>query len=194
MQKLTALTLSALSALASQPVMAQQRMSEYQWFDGASLGIGVSANKSTTTTVKGLKESGSSSVGIAKFNYTFASDSRYKLGISASVDAQKSAITNDVFIDRKFPTELTIEPSFLLSATTLSYVKLGSYSASYATPFGSKDINGQAYGLGIKSFINERFFIQAEWTQHKAKGSASIGWDKLNQTSTSVLVGYNLNN
>ena len=89
MQKLTALAISTLCALASQPLMAQPRMDDHQWFDGTSLSLGMSANKSTTTTAAGVQESGSSSVSVAKVNYTFASDVRFKLGVSASAHLQK---------------------------------------------------------------------------------------------------------
>lgn len=194
MKKLTALALSTCCTLISTQTIAQQRMGEHQWFDGTSLGLGVSANSSTTTTAKGLQESGSSNVGVAKVNYTFDSDSRYKLGLGASADLQKSAVTGSVSMGRKTPTELTLEPGYLLAPTTLSYAKLGGYAASYATPFGSKDVSGRAYGIGVKSFLDQSYFIQAEWTQHKANGSDSLGWDKFKQTSVSVLLGYNLYN
>lgn len=194
MYKLTALALSTCCALASTTAAAQQRMTDHQWFDGTSLSLGVSNNISTTTTAAGLQESGTSSVGVAKVSYIFDSDSRYKLGLSASADLQKSTLTSSASMNRRTPTELTLEPGYLLSRDTLSYAKLGRYSANYVTPIGSQNINGSAYGLGIKSFLDQRFFIQAEWTQHQANGSTSLGWDKFKQTSTTVLLGYNLYN
>lgn len=193
MHKLTASTLFALCAISSQKLAAQPIINSYQWFDGTNLSLGTSANKSTTAAA-GIQESGSSNVSVIKVNYTFSSDSRFKLGVSASADTQKSTITSGVIMNRAVPTELTLEPGYLLSASTLSYLKLGSYAASYDSPFGSQNINGHSYGAGIKSFITKRFFIQAEWTQHKATGSTSLGWDTFKQTSTAVLLGYNLNN
>lgn len=189
MHKLTALTLSACCALASPLAMAQRPLNDYQWFDGLSFSLGVAANKSKTTTTAAIEESGSSNVGVAKASYIFSSNSRFKLGLSASTDTQKSAIGNDVSMNRKTPTELALEPGFLVSPAFLTYAKLGSYTATYATPFGSQGVHGQAHGLGLKSFLTQRTFVQAEWTQHKANGSTALGWDKFKQTSTAVLVG-----
>jgi hypothetical protein len=187
MRQLTAL---ALVVLVANPVMAQTRKNDYQLFDGASISIGVTAKKSATTTAAGVEESGSSNVGVAKLSYTFASDSRYKLSVSANADLQKSPISSTIAIQRKTPTELNIEPSYLLTSTLISYAKLGVFAASYSTPFGSQNIGGSSYGVGIKSLLTENIYLQGELTQHKASGSTTLGWDKYKQTSTSVLLGY----
>jgi hypothetical protein len=73
----------------------------------------------------------------------------------------------------------------------MAYAKLGGYSATYTTPFGSQNVSGNALGLGVKTYLTQRTFIQGELTQHKAKGSTTLGWDTLKQTSTAVLLGYN---
>jgi hypothetical protein len=189
MHKLTALALATCCTLVSQAAMAQRPLNDYQWFDGLSISLGVASNKSTTTTTAAVEESGSSTVGVAKAGFIFPSDSRFKLGLSVSADTHKSSVSHEVSLNRKIPTELTLEPGYLVSPALLAYAKLGGYSASYATPFGNQGIHGQANGLGFKSLLNQRTFVQAEWTQHKANGSATLGWDKLKQSSTAVLVG-----
>lgn len=187
MLKLTAL---ALVALVANPAMAQARKGANQWFEGASISVGASSNKSSTTTASGVQESGSSSVGVAKLSYTFASDSRYKLGVSASANMKKSAITNTISVGPTFPSELNIEPSFLVAPNLMSYAKLGVFAASYDTQFGSKNFNGSSYGVGVKYLLTYSLYLQGELTQHTASGSTTTGWDKYKQNSTSVMLGY----
>lgn len=187
MHKLTAL---ALAVLAANPVLAQSTKKDTQWLEGASISLGVAANRSGTKTAAGVEESGSSNVGVVKLSYTFASESRFKLSLSAAADIKQSTITSTIAVNRKTPTEVTLEPGYLLTPSLISYAKLGGYSATYSTPFGNQDINGTSYGAGIKSLLGENTFVQGEWTQHKATGSAASGWDKYKQTSSSVLLGY----
>ncbi len=187
MHKLTAL---ALAVLAANPVLAQSTKKDTQWLEGASISLGVASNRSGTKTAAGVEESGSSNVGVVKLSYTFASESRFKFSLSAAADIKQSTITSTIAVNRKTPTEVTLEPGYLLTPSLISYAKLGSYSATYSTPFGNQGINGISNGVGIKSLLGENTFVQGEWTQHKATGSAASGWDKYKQTSSSVLLGY----
>lgn len=176
----------ALIALCSQPLLAQTR-----YFEGTSVSAGLSSNKTTTSTAATGNASGSSSVGVVKLNYGVATSSIFKLGVSVSTDLKNSDISTDTHMTRKTPGEFTLEPGVLLTPVTLAYAKLGGYSATYATPFGRQSVSGNAVGLGVKTYLTQRTFIQGELTQHKATGSTTLGWDTLKQTSSAVLVGYN---
>ena len=189
MKNIITLTLCALSC---SPLFAQYRQAPTNYFEGTGVSLGVSANKSRTSSpAPADNKSSSSSVGIAKLSYGFATTSAFKLGLSISTDLSNSEISNGISVKRKTPTEFTIEPGVLLTPVTLAYAKLGSYSATYATPLGSQNISGNTAGLGLKSYLTQRTFILGEFTQHKATGSAFLGWDKFKQTSTAVMVGYN---
>jgi hypothetical protein len=176
----------ALFALCSQPLLAQT-----SYFEGPSVSAGLSSNKTTTRTAATGNVSGSSSVGVAKLSYGFATSSIFKLGVSVTTDLKNSDISANTHMSRNTPGEFTLEPGVLLTPVTMAYAKLGGYSATYTTPFGSQNVSGNALGLGVKTYLTQRTFIQGELTQHKAKGSTTLGWDTLKQTSTAVLLGYN---
>ena len=177
----------ALCVIACQPVLAQTSKSAY--FEGPSISLGIASNKSTTTKLA-VDNKGSSSVGVAKFNYGFATPTAFKLGLSVSADLGNSELSNGISMKRKTPTEVTLDPGVLLTPVTLAYAKLGSYSGNYATRFGSQSVSGTSVGLGLKSYLTHSTFIQGELTQHKANGSETLGWEKFRQLSSSVMVGY----
>lgn len=176
----------ALFALCSQPLLAQT-----SYFEGISVSAGLSANKTTTSTSATGNDSGSSSVGVVKLSYGMATSSIFKMGLSVSTDLTSSNITNDTRMTRQTPGEFTLEPGVLLTPVTLAYAKLGGYAATYATPFGHQSVSGNAVGLGVKTYLTQRTFIQGELTQHKATGSTTLGWNTLKQNSSAVLLGYN---
>jgi hypothetical protein len=183
-------TLAALSA-ACLPLLAQQRdMAPNYYFTGPSASLGVSSNKSTTTT-SGADTKGASSSAVTKLSYGIGSASIFRLGLSLSADLKSATISDSTSMKRKTPTELTIEPGVLLTPVTLGYAKFGNYYGTYTTALGSQGVTGTAMGLGLKSYLTEQTFISGEFTQHKANGSPTLGWDKFKQTSTSVMLGYN---
>jgi hypothetical protein len=187
MHKLTTL---ALCAMLSQPLLAQQSQTQLRYFEGVSLSVGVASNRSNTTAAF-VEEGKSSTLGVAKLSYTLPSTTIFKLGLSLGSDLNKSELSSNVSMSRNTPTELTLEPGVLLTPYTLAYTKLGGYSATYTTPYGSQGVSGTAVGVGVKAYLTHRVFLQGELTQHRASGSTSLGWDKFKQTSTAILVGYN---
>lgn len=180
-----------LCLLFCQPLLAQQRPAQSHFFEGFSAAAGIASNKSTSSTAGSTDIKGSSSVGMARLTYSFASASAAKVSVSMSADLKNSTIDNGVSMNRKTPTELSIEPGVLLTPVTLAYVKVGAYSATYTTPFGSQSVSGNSAGLGLKTYLTENFFIQGEITQRKATGNATLGWDKFKQSSSSLVLGFN---
>jgi hypothetical protein len=179
-------------AAAAQCACAQPAKPSYSYFEGANLSLGIAQNK-TDKTESNATTSQSTSVGVAKLNYTFALAYPAKLGITATFDMKSSGISSNENLAVNGVSEVTVEPGILLRTNSLLYGKVGSYSGRYeysGTP--SRNLTGMSYGIGIKHYVYGQNFIQAEWTQRKADDNpAGLTGIKLKQSSAAILVGFN---
>ena len=184
------LTLAALLATAYTS-FAQPAKPSYSYFEGFNLSMGAAQN-STSATQNSSTTKGSTTLGVAKINYTFALAYPAKLGVSATVDTKNSKISDTEYLAVSTPTEYSIEPGLLLISNSLLYGKLGSYSSRYeAGGLPSRNLSGASYGVGIKHYIYGQNFLQAEWTQRVANGDAGLTGVKFKQNSAALLVGFN---
>jgi len=189
MKKLFTLTALVTSALTA---MAQPAKPTYAYYEGLNLSMGVAQNATQVTTSAGAVTKADTTLGVAKVNYTFALAYPAKLGVSATFDLKNSKISNDEYLATSAPTEISIEPGFLLLTNSLLYAKLGAYSSRYESINASRNLNGTSYGIGIKHYIYGQNFIQAEWTQRTAdSNSAGFNGDKFKQSAAALLVGFN---
>ena len=182
------LTLAALVTMIH-PGFAQPAKPTYAYYEGVNISMGMAQN--TTKDVTNATSLGTS-VGQAKLNYTFALAYPAKLGLSATFDLRNSQINSTENLATSTPTELTIEPGVLLLSNSLLYGKVGAYNTRYESgASASRNLNGTAFGLGIKHYIYGQNFIQAEWTQRSAENNNAGSTGKFKQSSAALLIGFN---
>ena len=184
---LFAVLLTGISTSWAQPARPAQT-----YFEGMNLSMGVARNStdvsdgSTTTTT-------STTVGVAKLNYTFALMHPAKLGLTATLDLKSTKLSDSEYLAVRGLSEITVEPGVLLISNSLLYGKLGMYASRYE--YGTsptRSLSGNSVGLGIKHYVYRHNFIQAEWTQRKANDNgAGLAGTQFKQTTASVLVGFN---
>jgi hypothetical protein len=171
--------------------MAQPQKPTYAYFEGVNLSMGVAQN-STEETVSSLATTGKTTAGVAKVNYTFALAYPAKLGVSATFDLKNSQINDTTYLAANAPTEITVEPGFLLRNNALLYAKLGTYASRYESGTNAtRKLSGASYGIGIKHYVYGQNFIQLEWTQRKADDNRAGLDSSIKQSSTALLVGFN---
>jgi len=124
-------------------------------------------------------------------NYGFAAGNNFVIGLGATYDFGKSKIggLNIIYIidplsedsvDLKFNNELQdhyslyVQPTYVINKDSAMFAKLGRHFAKAShsqtiNEFGdftfvesSKNIEGWGYGLGLKTFLNNNLFVQAE--------------------------------
>jgi hypothetical protein len=185
------LFIASALALACSSVLAQPQKPTYAYFEGVNLSIGVAQN-STDETVSSVTTTSKTNAGIAKINYTFALAYPAKLGVSATFDLKNSQINDSTYLATNAPTEVTVEPGFLLRNNALLYAKLGTYASRYeAGTNATRKLSGASYGIGIKHYVYGQNFIQLEWTQRKADDNRAGLDSAIKQSSTALLVGFN---
>jgi hypothetical protein len=171
--------------------MAQPQKPTYAYFEGVNLSMGVTQN-STEETVSSVATTGKTTAGVAKVNYTFALAYPAKLGVSATFDLKNSQINDTTYLAANAPTEVTVEPGFLLRNNALLYAKLGTYASRYESGTNAtRKLSGASYGIGIKHYVYGQNFIQLEWTQRKADDNRAGLDSSIKQSSTALLVGFN---
>jgi opacity protein-like surface antigen len=173
-----------LATTAATPALSQSKN-----FAGPSIAIGAGYN-SLETPVKLAEDATPSDLtfGGSKQNFNYLADISYGIemnkdfvmSLGATYDFSKSESeilsgTDDVdtisFKGKlKDHYSVYLQPTYLINSSTGLFAK-ASYNfakASYTIASGedslsiSDDVNGWGYGLGIKSFLNNNLFIQAE--------------------------------
>ena len=181
-----ALTLIALVSTAS---WANAQAASEDLFEGLNVSLGV-ASMSTKETLAGT-QSYKTSAPQAKINYTFALAFPAKLGITATMDLKNAKEGTSDVLATKTPSELTIEPGFLLRSDSLLYAKLGTFAARYENSTDGRALSGRTVGLGIKHYIYGDNFIQFELTTRTSDAiNAGLGDAKYKQTMPSLLIGH----
>jgi opacity protein-like surface antigen len=177
-------TLALLASVAATPALSQAKN-----FAGPSIAIGAGYN-SLETPVKIVEDTPSTlTFGGSKQNFNYLADISYGIemnkdfviSLGATYDFNKSESeilsgtdenddTATVKGKLKDHYSVYLQPTYLINSSTGIFAK-ASYNfakASYTIALGadsltiSDDVNGWGYGLGIKSFINNNLFIQAE--------------------------------
>lgn len=138
-------------------------------------------------------------------NYGFSLSNNFILGVGITYDFGKTKAGNtslsyrgedDEFVlvdglkasieDHK---SIYIQPTYIVSSTTGLFAKLGYHDADYKlTHVGygvsdSANLKGWGYGFGVKTFINNNLFIQAE-AQQINYGSESYTYAEGSSTIT----------
>jgi Outer membrane protein beta-barrel domain len=88
---------------------------------------------------------------------------------------------------------LFVEPTYVLSANTAMYAKLGYLSADGKSNIsnGTQGFNGVAYGAGFRHFFDKNLFAQVEFTQSNYESKSSGGTSvKPSLTAGTVGIGY----
>ena len=179
-------------AMACATAFAQPQKPTYAYFEGMNLSMGIAQNatqaSTDTATVKAT-----TSVSVAKVNYTFALAYPAKLGVSATLDLKNSKVSDSENLAISSPTEVSVEPGILLLSNSLLYAKLGTYASRYESGANAtRNLNGINYGVGIKHYLYGQNFIQLEWTQRNANDNpAGLAGVKFKQSSAAALVGFN---
>lgn len=185
------ITLAALIASAH-AALAQPAKPTYAYYEGVNLSMGLAQNSTQVTSSSGTVTKGTTALGVAKINYTFALAYPGKLGVSATFDLKNSKITENEYLAASAPTEITIEPGLLLRTNSLLYAKLGTFTSRYESTVSTRNLSGKTYGVGIKHYVYGQNFIQAEWTQRQAdSNNAGFNGDKFKQDAGAVYVGFN---
>lgn len=120
------------------------------------------------------------------FNYGFASGNNFVIGVGATYDFSKTkigglSISNylgedvDVSFDNELKEHysLYVQPTYIVNKDSAIFAKLGRHFAkatfSATATEGitdnfsvSKNIEGWGYGLGLKTFLSNNLFVQAE--------------------------------
>ena len=183
------LTLIALLS-ASHFALGQATKPTNAAYEGFSMSLGASYNSTTASSLPSV--SAKTTAGVAKINYTFALPFPGKLGLSATFDLTNSKIADQQFLATKLPSEITVDPVFLMVNQSIVYGKVGMYTATYESTLGTRSLTGSAYGLGLKNYFYGNNFVQVEWTRRNTDtNSAGLGGDKFKQNASSISFGYN---
>ena len=218
-------TLALLASVAATPALSQAKN-----FAGPSIAIGAGYNSLETPVKLVEDDSGTISnltFGGSKQNFNYLADISYGIemnkdfvmSLGATYDFSKSESeilsgTDETGASASFKGKLKdhysvyLQPTYLINSSTGIFAK-ASYNfakANYTITSGadslsiSDDINGWGYGLGIKSFINNNLFIQAEGslteydkTSKNLVGDSGIIYDmssKPEVLSAIISIGY----
>ena len=190
MTKKTTTVCCAVAMLAT--IAATPALSQSKNFSGPSIAIGAGYNSLETPIKLIEDDNGDISnftFGGSKQNFNYLADISYGIemnkdfvmSLGATYDFSKSESeilsgTDELGNTASFKGKLKdhysvyLQPTYLINSSTGIFAK-ASYNfakASYTIVSGedslsiSDDLNGWGYGLGIKSFINNNLFIQAE--------------------------------
>ena len=175
-------------------------------FTGFSAGgnLAMNAGGVASSTSDGFKnDTGSQSIGIGAFaNYglSLGRGSVLALGLDYSLSDVKVQEfqdgTNNQTLKIQNIWSLSLAPGMMVSDKTLAYFKLGFENGKAAISGDkelSKNINGNSWGFGMKSFFNKDTYLQIE---AKQTNFGSMQFDglatdfKFRATSGSVGVGF----
>jgi opacity protein-like surface antigen len=120
----------------------------------------------------------------ADLNYGFIITNNFVLGVGATYDFGKTKAGEEIYGEDDIETggikasikdrkSVYVQPTYLLSSSTGLFAKIGYNEAKYNLEGGyygdtgtlTEKLKGWGYGFGIKTFINDNLFIQAEVQQ-----------------------------
>jgi opacity protein-like surface antigen len=169
-KKLLALTL----ALSATTAFAQPSN-----FEGFSAGVSIGAvgvdTKVSSNDGYGFNLGESNIIPGIDLSYSMTIDKQMLIGFGFTYDLAKSksgqvnvAGLGSIGLEAKDHYSVYVQPQYLLNNTTAVFGKLGYHktkgtiSGDFAANFTSESITGIGFGFGVKTFINNNLFIQAE--------------------------------
>ncbi|SOC21294.1 outer membrane beta-barrel protein [Rhodobacter maris] len=184
--------------LAGVALCAVPAMAEDSKFDGFSLGLGLSLTGASTNIdspalanlpINSVADLGqTSAVATIDMSYGFSVAPKFVLAVGASYDfgdTDLGTVADPVLRVRGDDHySIYLQPTYELSDTTAVFGKLGYHAmkgtldcaicegggASY-----SRDLHGVGVGAGVKTFLNERVYLQIE-VQHIEYNAVNTSW------------------
>ena len=193
-----------ITCAAATNVLAQAKN-----FAGPSLAINggyVSGNTKLTNGASSIDFGENTTIGGADIAYTFPVDNNFFVALGATYDFGKtkggkvSDPEDNLTLSLDEHYSFYIQPGYTINNNTAIFAKLshnqaeGKIAVTTTGNYGgsaTKDISGWGYGFGIKSLLNNNFFIQAEVSLVEYD-SETVGTTKVEAEVVSgiISVGY----
>jgi len=173
-------------------------------FEGLSGGVNlIMANASADMTISSttFKQGDASQLGSLEVSYGIPLDSKSVMtfgGTYSLGDMKAGSITSSgtgYELKGKDIYSMYLAPGYLVSNTTLAYGKLaytamsGSITLTTGTS-ASADFKGWGYGAGVRTMLNEKTFLQVEFTQTKFDSVTNSFTTKPSATMGSIGMGF----
>ncbi len=143
-------------------------------FDGLSAGINLNHTKAKTKLVDpagpfdGYLQN-NSTTGTVFGQYSYVADANVLLGVGATFDLNDTKLSATMKLKNHY--SIYLEPGYILDKSTMIYGKVGYHVAKlHADDNGSvatANMNGVGYGIGVRTKLDNQFFLQAELEQIK---------------------------
>lgn len=206
--KTTLIAASIVAMTAAAPAMAEP-------FNGFSVGLGVAAvGADTTINAPGdvgdlglnLKVGETTTVGVFDAAYAYKVNNQWSVALGATYDLNNAKSGNFMIsgndgsmgasIELKDHYSFYLQPTYLLAPTTGVFLKVG-YNSTKAELRASNGqsqsgtFDGVGYGLGVKTFVNQNVYLQAEasWVDYGSKQENGADF-KVKASSGTVSLGY----
>ncbi len=186
--------LAIVIAASAAAVFAPNAFAQAKNFQGFSVGADLNLSKSDAQYLT----SGSSTSTNLEVNaqYVLALDAKFVFGVGAFASLNDRNIASDA--KQKYKTGFFITPGYAVKNNLLVYGKAGivtgAYSVDESRVVGHNGTaqNGTIVGIGAKTFIDKKIFLQAEIAQNQYddKKSREDRVAKLKTTDLTFGVGY----
>ncbi|MFT5533767.1 MAG: opacity protein-like surface antigen [Burkholderiaceae bacterium] len=197
MKKLLIATAIAASFAAPQ---AFAQTAQARNFEGFSAGVNANYAKTRATARFGNQSASSDDTatnGSIQGSYGYALNDKFVLGVGASagIGDLDAGSFNGVSVKSKDMYSVYLEPGYRLSNTMLVYGKVSYQSMKGELSGGgnsaSDTFDGYGIGVGLRSMINDKFYVQAEVTEVDYSSKTVGGIDvKPKQTLGTIGIGY----
>jgi opacity protein-like surface antigen len=185
-------TLALLASVAATPAFSQAKnfagpsLAINGSLNGSSSNIKTTDNYDSYSYFEAAKFGDVNTVFGADLNYGFIITNNFVLGVGATYDFGKTKAGEDISGEDDIETDgikasikdrksVYVQPTYLLSSSTGLFAKIGYNEAKYNLEGSdyylgdigtlTEKLKGWGYGFGIKTFINDNLFIQAEVQQ-----------------------------
>lgn len=181
-------------------VAIPQAYAQTKNFEGFNAGINANYAKTRATARFGdqsTKTDDTSTNGSVQGSYGVPINDKFVLGVGANVglgDLDAGSF-NGVSVKAKDMYSVYLEPGYRVNETMLVYGKV-SYQRMKGELAGagtsaSDNFDGYGLGVGVRSMINDKFYVQAELTEVDYSSKTVSGIDiKPKQTLGTIGVGY----
>ena len=175
-------------------------MAQSKNFEGFSAGVNANYAKTRATARFGDQSARSDDTatnGSIQGSYGFALNDKFVLGVGASagIGDLDAGSFNGISVKAKDMYSVYLEPGYRVTDTLLAYGKV-SYQRMKGELSGggtsaSDTFDGYGIGVGLRSMISNKFYVQAEVTEVDYSSKNVSGIDvKPKQTLGTIGVGY----